>query len=75
VKGDAEKMRYQPSTHDIDITLSKSFLAMYQLAKITDEQSVIVKEAANELPPQASNRQAVTENVYTLAPPLQSAVA
>ncbi|PYI29850.1 hypothetical protein BP00DRAFT_347763 [Aspergillus indologenus CBS 114.80] len=62
VKGDAEYMIYHP-THLVDITTSASFLNLYQLAVVTEQQAMVVKQVADsELPPRAPNRQSVREN-------------
>ncbi|KZF22289.1 hypothetical protein L228DRAFT_149852 [Xylona heveae TC161] len=62
VTGDAECMVYQPA-NDADITNSESFLNLYQLAVVTEEQAMVVKQIADsEPPPRAPNRQSVTEN-------------
>jgi hypothetical protein len=42
VKGDAEYMIYEPSI--LDITSSASFLTLYQLAVVTEQQAMVVKE-------------------------------
>ena len=61
VKGDAEYMIYEPSI--LDITSSASFLTLYQLAVVTEQQAMVVKEIADsEPPPRAPNRQSVKEN-------------
>ncbi|EGE08384.1 hypothetical protein TEQG_07494 [Trichophyton equinum CBS 127.97] len=63
VKGDAEYMTYQAPNRSVDITSSASFLTMYQLAVVTEQQAAVVKEVAdNETPPRAPNRQSVKEN-------------
>ncbi|PGH31698.1 hypothetical protein GX50_05538 [[Emmonsia] crescens] len=63
VKGDAEFMNYQPSDNQIDITMSETFLNMYNLATVTEEQATIVKEIAEqEPPPRAPSRAAVIED-------------
>ncbi|PGH02013.1 hypothetical protein AJ79_07751 [Helicocarpus griseus UAMH5409] len=40
VKGDAEFMTYQPSNRAVDITASTSFINMYNLATVTEQQAV-----------------------------------
>lgn len=63
VTGDAELMSYVPSMDVVDATKSESFLTLYQLAALTEQQAMVVKEVAdNEPPPRAVNRQAVVEN-------------
>ena len=63
VKGDVECMRYQPSPHPTNITNSASFLNLYHLNTVTEQQATIVQQiAASEHPPRAMNRAAVTEN-------------
>lgn len=63
VKGDAEYMIYQPPTHLVDITTSASFSNLYQLAVVTEQQAMVVKQVAySEPPPRAPNRQSVREN-------------
>lgn len=63
VKGDAEYMIYQPPGRLIDITISASFLNLYQLAVVTEQQAMVVKQVADsELPPRAANRHSVKEN-------------
>jgi hypothetical protein len=63
VLGDAECMTYQPSDGPIDIiTESESFSTLYQLATLTEEEAMVVKEVAEcEPPPRAPNRRAVVE--------------
>ncbi|WEW60772.1 hypothetical protein PRK78_006260 [Emydomyces testavorans] len=63
VKGDAECMNYKPSPYPINVVKSASFLNAYNLASLTEQQAMIVKEVAErEPPPSAVNRQAVVEN-------------
>src|SRR6266487_4158462 len=63
VKGDAEFMEYRPSDGMIDIKLSQSFLDMYELASLTEEQAKVVEEVAqNETPPRAEDRRFIKEN-------------
>lgn len=63
VTGDAEYMTYQPSKDAIKLWLSPSFLASYQLAALTEQQAMLVKDIAeHETPPRAINRQSVNEN-------------
>jgi hypothetical protein len=63
VKGDTENMRYQPSDTTINIMNSISFLNIYHLAPVTEEQGIIVRQVAEqEPPPRATNRHSVTEN-------------
>lgn len=63
VKGDAECMHYQPLPHPINITNSASFLNLYHLAIINEQQAATVQQiAGSEPPPRAINRAAVTEN-------------
>ncbi|KAJ5790559.1 uncharacterized protein N7518_007570 [Penicillium psychrosexuale] len=63
VKGDAEHMRYLPSPKHVNIVHSVSFLNIYHLASVTEEQEELVRQVAEqEPPPQAANRQSVTEN-------------
>lgn len=63
VKGDAECMRYLPSTGPINIVNSTSFLNIYQLAIVTEQQAMVVKQIAeSESPPKAANRASVKEN-------------
>jgi hypothetical protein len=60
-KGDAEFMTYQPSSLPINIIASTSFVTMYTLATVTEQQAGIVKQVAKqEPPPQAPSRQPVT---------------
>ncbi|KAN0071827.1 hypothetical protein V8E54_010423 [Elaphomyces granulatus] len=63
VKGDAEYMTYQPSNYLFNIADSESFLNLYQLAVVTEQQATMVKQVADsEAPPRAPNRQSVKEN-------------
>lgn len=57
-------MSYVPPSIDaIDATKSESFLTLYQLAVLTEQQALVVKEVADNDPsPRAVNRQAVVEN-------------
>lgn len=65
VKGDAESMRYQPSACQTSITNAASFLNLYHLVTVTEQQVAIVQQiAASEPPPRAMNRDAVTENCH-----------
>ncbi|RJE24594.1 hypothetical protein PHISCL_03072 [Aspergillus sclerotialis] len=63
VKGDAEHMRYQPSNSVTNIVQSDTFLNIYHLALLTEQQDMVVRQVAEQEPsPQAANRQLVTEN-------------
>lgn len=63
VKGDAEHMRYQPPGRMVNILQSATFLNIYHLAVVTEQQHMMVRQVAEgELPPQAATRQSVTEN-------------
>lgn len=63
VKGDAEYMTYLPSMDPIDIVNSESFLDSYQLAILTEQQAMLVRQIAeNESPPRAENRASAKEN-------------
>lgn len=63
VKGDAENMQFKPSDNKINIVQSRSFLDIYELAKVTDRQMELVKQVAEqESPPRAPNRHSVKEN-------------
>jgi hypothetical protein len=56
-------MSYVPSIDLIDATKSESFLTLYQLVVVTEQQAMVVKEVADtEPPPRAINRQAVVES-------------
>lgn len=56
-------MTYQPSIDSVDRTNSESFLNLYQLAVVTEQQAMVVKQVADgEPPPRAANRQSVMEN-------------
>ncbi|KAJ5262491.1 hypothetical protein N7497_009294 [Penicillium chrysogenum] len=63
VKGDAEYMSYLPSDGVVNIVQSGSFLNIYHLAAVTEEQQTVVRDvAAAEVPPRAEDRKSVTEN-------------
>ncbi|QKX59034.1 uncharacterized protein TRUGW13939_06163 [Talaromyces rugulosus] len=63
VTGDAEFMTYQPSTCEINLFDSESFLNAYELAVLNEQQAAVVRQVAeNEPPPRAPNRQSVLEN-------------
>ncbi|KAE8344836.1 hypothetical protein BDV24DRAFT_160139 [Aspergillus arachidicola] len=63
VTGDAEHMIYEPSDGKVDITISESFLTLYQLASVTEGQAMVVKSIADrETPPYAVSRREVKEN-------------
>ena len=63
VKGDAEYMRYQPSDRMVNIVQSTTFLNIYQLAVVTEQQDILIRQTAErEPPPRAANRQSVREN-------------
>ncbi|OJD11575.1 hypothetical protein AJ78_07677 [Emergomyces pasteurianus Ep9510] len=63
VKGDAEFMQYQSSHIQIDITVSATFLNMYNLVTVTEQQATVVKAIAEqEPPPRVPSRQAVMKN-------------
>lgn len=63
VKGDAEHMRYQPSDRVVNIVQSATFLNIYHLAVVTEQQDMVVRQVAErETPPRAANRQSVREN-------------
>lgn len=56
-------MRYLPSMSPINIVNSASFLNVYQLAIVTEQQAMVVKQIAeSESPPKAANRASVKEN-------------
>lgn len=56
-------MIYQPPGCLIDITISASFLNLYQLTVVTEQQAMVVKQVIDsELPPCAANQHSVKEN-------------
>ncbi|KAJ5384466.1 hypothetical protein N7517_002377 [Penicillium concentricum] len=66
VSGDAEVMKYEPSTEKLNLLDAGLCSNVYTLAVVSQEQARaarLVKEAAkSELPPHAENRKAVAEN-------------
>ncbi|KAJ5514063.1 hypothetical protein N7463_003615 [Penicillium fimorum] len=66
VSGDAEAMKYEPSTEKVNVADAGLCSNVYTLAVVSQEQAMaarVVKEVAeSELPPQAENRKAVTVN-------------
>ncbi|KUL85441.1 hypothetical protein ZTR_06785 [Talaromyces verruculosus] len=48
VTGDAELMTYIPSIDVIDATKSESFLILYQLPALTEQQALVVKQVAEK---------------------------
>ncbi|KAJ5960469.1 uncharacterized protein N7479_007619 [Penicillium vulpinum] len=66
VTGDAQDMKYEPSAEKVNVVDAGLTSNVYTLAVVTQEQdraAKLVKQAAeSELPPQAENRKAVTEN-------------
>lgn len=56
-------MRYMPSVNPINRANSASFLNIYQLAIISEQQAMVVRQIAeSEPPPKATNRASVQEN-------------
>ncbi|KAE8404988.1 hypothetical protein BDV37DRAFT_246209 [Aspergillus pseudonomiae] len=56
-------MRYQPSPQSINVVSSASFLNLYHLATVTEQQAATVQQiTASEPPPRAMNRAAVKDN-------------
>lgn len=63
VKGDAEFMRYAPSTEPVNPVTLEGYVTSYELAAISDDQVAVVREIARkEPPPSAPNRRMVIEN-------------
>lgn len=63
VKGDAEFMRYAPSTEPVNPVTLEGYVTSYDLATISDDQVAVVREVAGkETPPSAPNRRMVKEN-------------
>ncbi|KAF9251285.1 hypothetical protein DTO013E5_1704 [Penicillium roqueforti] len=66
VTGDAQDMKYDPSTDKINVVDAGFTANIYTLAVVSEDQARVaklVKQAAEEeLPPQAENRKSVTEN-------------
>ncbi|OQE44423.1 hypothetical protein PENCOP_c002G06661 [Penicillium coprophilum] len=63
VKGDAEHMQYLPSAGLVNVVQSDSFVSIYNLADVTEEQQTMVRNVAEaEDPPRAKDRKSVTEN-------------
>lgn len=63
VKGDSERIRYVPSARPVNVVNSASFLNLYQLAIITEQQSTVVRQIAeSDSPPKAENHASVKEN-------------
>lgn len=68
VKGDAEYMTYNAPNRPVDITSSASFLAMYQLAVVTEQQAAVVKDVAdNEIPLRAPSPSLLTRYPYLIS--------
>lgn len=55
-------MTYEPSDGAVEIVNSECFSSLYQLAAVTEEQGLEVKDIAEREPPRAPNRLSVTEN-------------
>ncbi|KAL4936579.1 hypothetical protein BDV06DRAFT_204740 [Aspergillus oleicola] len=56
-------MRHEFSHRPINIVISASFLNIYNLTTLTEQQVVVIGEVVTgEPPPRAPNRQSVTEN-------------
>ena len=63
VKGDAEYMRYAPSTEPVKPVTLEGYMTSYDPAAISEDQVAVVREiAGKEPPPSAPTRRRVIEN-------------
>ncbi|PYH93859.1 hypothetical protein BO71DRAFT_326666, partial [Aspergillus ellipticus CBS 707.79] len=63
VTGDAEFMTYEPSAEMVDATSTEEFYSAYQLATVTEDQVVVIKQVCeSEAPLSAPNRRLVRDN-------------